>query len=285
MTTQQGELRDDEIQELFAYLDGELSEEAATALEVRLADNAGLARRFEELGRLDERLRRGHVEGVSRAPRVWTTALVAAAAVVALVFFLGGGGSELPPALRVAVLPGEATLGDYQALIGHPGLVQPTERGGESDPEVAAKMEVLREAARQAAIEALSQGTFHTEGGYYYIPVQVEEPVHVIVAEYPAGNKAWLREPPDDQDPLQPGLHFLPKYPILSAAGSLEFEKGYLIPVGVDRVEVVLGVTRQVEADETDLTQAALRGRSPAEFRAWLEERGYRCAQLTVVAP
>ncbi len=277
-------ISDEDLELLFAYLDGELAEEAALDFERRLADDPELAERCEELARTDERYRRLH-ERPARGfvPLTW---LAAAAAVVLALTAWWLRGPE-PLGLQVAVLPGDATLTEFQARIGHPGLVAPDERGGEGDPEQEAKLDILREALDRQRDVALASGQARTSAGYYYVALEIEKPAYVLLIEFPQpGSPRVLPQPAGALTHLsKAGVHLLPQEPLPESIEGRVFQYGYLLPLGVRRVEVLGALRAHIDTADLQVIRERFAATDPRELRSWLEARGYRCFALKIEAP
>jgi len=281
------QVSDEDLRLLFAYLDGELSEEAATDLEHRLAGDPELARRCESLARADEAFGRLHGRPAPRVRGHW--GLVAAAATILAVsaaWWLLQRPEPIP--VRVAVLPGDATLVDYQARIGQPGLVAPDERGGEADPEREEKLARLRAAVEGSVRQALAGNRSEAQAGYYYVALEVSAPTRAVIIEFPTPGEPHIRYPFGDQPPelWVSGTHLLPGKPLLDEGlAESGFQRGYLVTFGVDRVKVLGAMREHLDVSDVRAIRSQLEGASVEEMRGWLESEGYACFELSVEVP
>ncbi len=257
-------IRDEDLVQAGAYLDGELREPERTRFELRLSAEPELAAQVENLLRTDEFVRRHsrpsigvQVDGLPRRRaglRLLPTLLLAAAAILAIltVRALIGDGARKSSALEIALVPSFESATEWIArdpgLAGQrpPGLDEL--RGANEEPNVAARAFV--EAAQRAEARAFGAETpAETTAEFFALPVRLREASDVLVFGFPVRG-APLRYWPTAEDArpdaarMTVGDHVLPGASFRLVADPrgdrVEYQRGFLVPIGAQRVEIVV---------------------------------------------
>lgn len=298
---------------LLRWLDGELAAGERERFELRLAAEPELARAAEDLAAMDDTLRRSRVRPKrTGAPRLVPLRLLAvpalvAAAVLVLVLARTLQPPAPTPSFRVAVFPvdesARAFLDGLDELRGlrPPGLEEL--RGQDAEPNVTATDFLAR---ATPALERLAAGSGPAaEGaGFFAVPLVVapgSPPCEVVLLAVPeSGRELRLWPPPDALAPPAPfaaGTHWLPAAPLATGeAGTVRYERGFLVPVGARSLVVLAGVRaaaeggeleRLVRAWDAQLEDVTAGGaaREVERWRAELERAGFAVRELGVREP
>jgi hypothetical protein len=281
-----------------AFVDGALEREAQLEFQRRMATEPDLAAATQALLETDEMLRKleaGTQRKLANArrmrPWMWVTSLAAAAA---LLLVLGRWMlAESPaPSFEVAAAPSFESPLDY--IASRPELAGLRPRGvdvlrGENQaPNIQAE-EFL---AKAAAIEADRQplASRDIRAGYFVVPIDVSRAAEVVIYAFPK-QRAALHLPasePRGFDPLfwgqvPAGRHVLPAprfVPDAAHAGSVRYERGFLVSVGVGELDVLVGVRRPAATLGT-----AARYQDSAEAERALSADGFVVRHLRVREP
>jgi hypothetical protein len=311
---------DDDRARSIAYLDGLLSQDEQLAFEQRLAADPKLAARVQALLETDEWLREEQRELARSAefaassntpprrpppaPKTWLWAASFAAA-AALVLWAAASWLQREDAssFEVALAPSFEAARDYAASeprlagLSAPGVE--TLRGGESadniDPlrfvELAREAELERHRARLAGGGGARESEL--EAPFFVVSVQLAAPSSVVVASI-ADGRAPERLYPDPNasaaaTELAAGVHVLPgERFVLAGSGAstrVRYQRGFLAPVGVGELQVVVGVKPFAAAAELAPTPAELAATDARELEAALRAAGFETRTFVVREP
>jgi hypothetical protein len=302
----------DERARSIAYLDGLLSQDEQLAFEQRLAAEPELAARVQALLETDELLREEQRELSRRAepartqpppPRAWLWAATFAAA-AALVLWAAATllQREDVSSFEVALAPSFEAARDYAATeprlagLSAPGVE--TLRGGESTDnvdsqrfvELAREAELERHRARLASAGARERGL---EAPFFVVSLRLSAPSSVVVASVGAGRGVERLFPDPTASAaateLAAGLHVLPgERFVLAGSGPstrVRYQRGFLAPVGVGELQVVVGVRPFADAAELAPTAAELAASDVHELEAALRAAGFETRTFVVREP
>ncbi len=286
-----------------AYIDGLLDEREQLEFERRLSAEPALAARVRALLETDELLRNAKAQTValserasSRRPIVWAASLAAAAA---LLVWLGVQLVRSTPAARfeVALAPGFEAAREYAAEV--PQLEGLVARGlenlrGEAEPanvDPQHFVELAREAELDAARRRLAQAPREpVEAGYFVLPLNLARASEVLVFAAQADRPFELLHPSGESRAalrLPAGLHVLPaeRFALAGEGASVRvrYQRGFLTPLGVQQLQVLVAVRAQDSADPAPFV--APQGLASAELRAALERAGFELRELSVREP
>jgi hypothetical protein len=300
----------DERARSIAYLDGLLSQDEQLAFEQRLAADPELAARVQALLETDELLREEQRELARRAeparrqpppPSAWWWAASFAAA-AALVLWAAATllRREDVSSFDVALAPSFEAARDYAATeprlagLSAPGVE--TLRGGEStdnvDPqrfvELAREAELERHRARLAGARERE-----LEAPFFVVSLRLETPSSVVVDSVAAGRgvERLFPDPTASEAAaeLAAGLHVLPgERFVLAGSGPstrVRYQRGFLAPVGVGELQVVVGVKPFAAAAELAPTAAELAATDVHELEAALRAAGFETRTFAVREP
>lgn len=205
--------RDDAL--LVAYLCGELDEAERIRLELRLASEPGLARRYEHMLELDlaaEAWRHRH--GATAAPRStlrrvagWGLGLASVAAAAGLIWWLNGAAEPAKRgfAVRAVAVASVDDPAGYAEALGLPDEIVPTDtlRSGDAERE-RASVETFFDAVR-AAEQAQDEAAFAAEptaarGHFVTVNFTCDEPSSVVVVSLDNGGQFRRRYPSPESE-------------------------------------------------------------------------------------
>ncbi len=304
---------DDERVRSIAYLDGLLSQDEQLAFEQRLAADPELAARVQALLETDELLREerrepGRLEQPARMqatpPRTWLWAASFAAA-AALVLWAAATllRREDVSSFDVALAPSFEAARDYVATeprlagLSAPGVE--TLRGGESADNVDPRrfVELAREAELERHRARLADGggalENELEAPFFVVSLRLSAPSTVVVSSVAAGRAPERLYPdPNAGDAaieLAAGVHVLPgdRFVLAGSGPStrVRYQRGFLAPVGVGELQVVVGVRPVAAAAELAPTPAELAATDAHELEAALRAAGFETRRFVVREP
>jgi len=256
------ELSPQEMAQALEWIDGELSTEAALEFELRLAADASLAAQVEGLALLDLHLRREararvHVE---RTRRRWSIGVALAAAAVLAIALLPKLLAPRAPDFEVALAPSfalaEDWIGAQPELRGSSAPGIGSVRGGNANQRSAAEFLRASEISElSVSSNALETGRRELEAGWFVVPIDLEAPAAVIVLA--CGEQApATRLFPTQADPgqaasaarLESGRQLLPSPRVIAGRQpqTLAYQPGFLVPLNVGSLTLLVAVRRQV---------------------------------------
>lgn len=245
-----------------AYIDGLLAQEAQLEFERRLAQDPELAARVRGLLETDELLRDAQrALGVEqqaarrRKPLVWIASLAAAAA---LLVWMGSQLLRRAPAAAfdVALAPSSESAREFAATLPQlDGLVArglESQRGGAELANVPPTkfVELAREAEAALVRQALeADGAAPLTAPFFVVPLRLARPSEVVVFALAPGRaveRLWPAPGGPSVAALPVGQHVLPAERfVLAGAGASErvsYQRGFLTPLGVGELTVLVGV-------------------------------------------
>lgn len=298
-------MRDDDRALCVAYIDGLLTQDEQLAFEQRLAADPGLAARVRALLETDELLRAAQLETAREAqratrlrPLAWIVSLAAAAALLVwlAVAMLG---KPAAPNFEVALAPSFESAREFAAQqptladLAPPGLA--ALRGGVAEPNVAAErfVELAEEAEARIVQSALAADRAELVAPFFVLPIRLAAPSEVVVFAL-ADDGPPARLYPDaaaTSATLSAGAQLLPstRFERVGDGDSarVRYRRGFLMPVGVAELFLVVGVREVVAGDaprELSLERAALEP-DRASLQEALRREGFATQLLVVRAP
>ncbi len=279
-----------------SFVDGEMAEPERTRFELRLAAERELAQHVEALLRMDEVARaaaRRTVAARTKSRLRLVPVLALAAATVAVVFGVRAWFDARiePSRAQVALVPSFESATEWIArdpsLAGQrpPGL---DELRGANEPANVDARTFLE------AVLRLETGYFGvatpavTTAAFFALPVRTTEPVDVLVFGFPTRGtpvRYWPETAEVSAARVEAGDHVLPG-PSFSLAldprgDRVEYQRGFLVPIGAERVTVVVA-TRPASALDARLLGPA---KDASTAVAELDAAGFATQTFTVVEP
>ncbi len=289
-------ISDDDLALAAAFLDGELEPEERTRFELRLADDPGLAEHVERMLVTDEFVRRHAGTTRAAAPRRrlrLVPVLLGTAAAAAALLVLHRLRESQPDdrdalvCLRASHESATEWIQDAPALRGlrPPGL---DELRAPSVPPDADPRAFVAAARRIEASTLDAPPRAEVTAGFYSIPLRLFAAGDVLVAAFPERGAAQLLWPvPGGSARLAAGDHVLPSPSfelVDDAAGPrVAYRRGYLVPLGAGRVDVVVGV-RASGAEPLDAALLVPADDAREQERRW-EAVGFAVQTFTVREP
>lgn len=290
------ELSEEDLAACVAYIDGAMSTEQQLEFERRLAARPELASRVRQLLETDELLRgagRDAPREIERARRLvpWVWAVSCAAAAAVLVWAVIHLATPRETALFEATLSASHEgarewVEAHERLAGLSTAGLENLRGGAATANVAPErfVELASEAERSELLEALAAPPLAAlEAGYFVIPLRLAAPAEVAV--FALSSTARV-ERIFQADTLAAGEHVLPgpRFALTGEGTALRvrFQRGFLTPVGIRDLELVIAVRRAGAAGAAfDGSGASDRATLDAALRA----QGYQTRSFTVREP
>jgi hypothetical protein len=266
-----------------AYIDGLLPEERRIEFELRLAGDPELARRVQALLSTDAFVRRmsgaaANTASPHRRAWAWTLSLAVAAAIL-IAFAVHLTRTPAPMRVLVAIAPGYESALDYiDSVDSLRGLRPPgvgTLRGETPEPNVDAASFLQRARASELSLARAAE----TRAGFFVVTVELDQRSRVdVIAFTNAGERLDLRHG-SDVPALDPGRHVLPGERFRAVGQTLEYARGFLVPIGCGALDVVVAVRAAHSAS------ASLAGRTSSELLAECERVGAAVTRLRVDEP
>lgn len=300
-------ITDEERALCMAYADGLLSPEQQLALEQRMGAEPELAALVRGLIDTDELLRRAHrsqleLDGRVRRRRPWLL-LATIAAAAAILVWIGSNVFDAPrtrsASFLVAVAPSYES--PRELLDGAPELAAWSPpglealRGGATDFNISAAEFVERARAVELtrARAAWSAPESEVSAGFFVVTLELRERSDVLVLAL-SPDRAPTRLVPDSSanEPalLAEGPHCLPseRFRVVGdgAAARVRYERGFLVPLGIERLDVVIAVAPP--DPKRGLVSVDGPAQSMRSVEAWvrhLEELGFATRSFAVREP
>jgi len=267
------QLGDDDILLAAAFVDGDLPEPQRARFELRLAAEPDLAEHVEHLLQTDELVRR-HTrrEGADRRRsrlRLLPTLAVAAAAIAAIFAVRAFLVDERLSArsIDVALVPSFESALEWiardPALAGQlpPGLDEL--RGANDPPNVDAH--TFHEAVSRSESRAFGAATpAETTAAFFSLTARAPVASTVLVFGFPkegAPLRYWPAIDDADASRIAAGDHVLPgaSFRLVDdpRGARIEYQRGFLVPIGAERVDVVIASRPAVAAVDAALLEPA----------------------------
>lgn len=307
-------IRDEDLELAAAFVDGELSGDERTRFELRLSVEPELAAHVERSMSTDEFVRRhartargtsAHAFSATRDARASATArprwrllpalLAAAAAIVAIVGICALLRDEPKRALAAEVAIAESFESAAEWIARVPELAEQRPPGldelrGEDEP-ANADPRAFVDAAQRAEARAFGASAAETTAAFFSIAVRITEPTQVVVFGFPTqGSPLRLWPMTDDERAatalLVAGDHVLPapSFRLVEdpRGAHVEYRRGFLVPIGAERLEVVVATRAAGTALHADEIAPGL---DAAQTVTQLRSRGFAVRTLVVREP
>lgn len=287
------ELSGEDMALCVAYVDGLLPEARRLEFELRLAEDRELARRVAELLSTDELLRRAAAERTPVLdsarrwkPWIWAASLAAAAGILAAIALHLTSGDGGAPRTLIAVAPGFESAA--RCIDSFPELAGLRPEGvdrlrGESE---SANVELASFLEKAKAAEAALRGSDEVEAGYFVVPIELGASAECVVLAVDAHGKALALLPAAGEAPprLEAGRHTLPSPRFALDGERVIYRRGFLVPLGAGRLDVLVGVRTAREVVDFDAN--ALLAESSADGVARrLADAGFEVRRVAVREP
>jgi|GEM_PF-5095173 len=308
-------IRDEDLELAGAFVDGEMAGAERTRFELRLSVEPDLAQHVERLMSTDELVRR-HARSArdsstrdARVPagapsrprpnlRLWPALLAAAATILAIVgvraLLRDDQERALTAETEVAIAESFESAAEWVARVPELAAQHPPgldELRGESEVVNADPRAFVQAAHRAERREFDAEPAAETTAAFFSLSVRLPEPTQVLVLGFPIDG-APLRYWPTPEDEqgaaalLGAGDHVLPAPSFRLVEGPrgvyVEYQRGFLVPIGAERLEVIVATRRAGTPLELD---DLVPGIDAATTAARLRSAGFAVRTLIVREP